>query len=123
MDDWNQAFNSFQNAVNYDPNNHEYRQSMDSAHYQMQQANRVNWYKILGIDRHEHNKRVIKKAYKRMALKWHPDKHQQSKGHERKKAQDMFLKVGEAMEIISDPHLRQRYDHGEDHPKKNRGGW
>eukprot|EP00937_MAST-01D_sp_MAST-1D-sp2_P003082 g3082.t1 len=66
------------------------------------------------------SKRVIKKAYKKMALKWHPDKHQNEPAHKRKKAKEMFMRVGEAYEIISDWDLRRRFDHGEDHPKKRR---
>ena len=81
----------------------------------------MNWYKVLGIARHERNKRTIKRAYKKMALKWHPDKHQSKSPPEKQKAKEMFMKVGEAFEIISDPDLRRRYDHGEDHPKKRRG--
>ena len=55
-----------------------------------------------------------------MALKWHPDKHQNADALQKKKAKEMFMKVGEAFEIISDDELRSRYDNGEDHPKKRR---
>ena len=47
-----------------------------SAQQRVHRMNRVNWYEILGIQPHEYNRRVIKRAYKKMALKWHPDKHQ-----------------------------------------------
>ncbi len=48
-----------------------------------------NYYDILGIAKGA-SENDIKRAYKKLALKWHPDKH---KGKEKEKAQQMFQKV------------------------------
>lgn len=48
----------------------------------------------------------IKKAYKKSALKWHPDKHNQDTEDEKVTADKMFKDIGEAYSILSDPQKR-----------------
>ena len=68
----------------------------------------VNYYSILGISR-DSTKDDIKKAYHRCALKYHPDKNKQDN------AEEMFKKVVEAYEVLSDPYKKQRYDNSVKH--------
>ena len=64
-------------------------------------------YVILGLDPCvEVDQNDIKKAYKKKALEWHPDK---NVGNE-EFASGMFKKVGEAYEVLSDPQKRAVYD-------------
>jgi len=46
----------------------------------------------------------IKKAYRRLALMWHPDKSQE------KEAAERFRELAEAYEVLGDPHRRKQYD-------------
>ena len=46
-----------------------------------------------------------------MALKWHPDRNQQSE-EQKQKADKMFKDVNEAYKVLSDPNERRRYDMG-----------
>lgn len=69
-----------------------------------------DYYKILGISKSA-NDDEIKKAYKKAALKWHPDRNKDNETTAKKKFQD----VGEAFEVLSDKNKRTIYDqYGED---------
>ena len=65
------------------------------------------------------NAKEIKKAYRELALQWHPDKHE---GEEEKaKAHIEFQKIAEAYEVLSDDEKRGKYDRGEE-VEPNQGG-
>lgn len=67
-----------------------------------------DYYKILGITSGS-NEDEIKKAYRRMALKFHPDKNKDPN------AEEKFKEIAEAYEVLSDPKKRVIYDqYGED---------
>ncbi len=63
-----------------------------------------DYYEILGISRNA-DIREIKKAYRNLALKYHPDRNQGSK-----EAEEKFKEAAEAYSILSDPAKRKRYD-------------
>ena len=70
-----------------------------------------DYYEVLGVERDASND-SIKKAYRKLALKWHPDRHQ---GDERERAETKFKEISEAYEVLSDPEKRGKYDRfGED---------
>mmetsp|Transcript_4552 Transcript_4552/g.9419 ORF Transcript_4552/g.9419 Transcript_4552/m.9419 type:complete len:136 (-) Transcript_4552:884-1291(-) len=53
----------------------------------------------------------IRRAYKKMALKWHPDKHQ---GDDKEEAEKNFKDVNEAFSVLSDRQKKEQYDSGVD---------
>jgi curved DNA-binding protein len=63
-----------------------------------------DYYKTLGIEKSA-SADDIKKAYRKLALKWHPDKNPDNKS-----AEDKFKKINEAYAVLSDPEKRQEYD-------------
>ena len=63
-----------------------------------------DYYKILGVSKNASDA-DIKKAYRKLAMKYHPD---HSKGD--KHAEEMFKKVSEAYAVLSDKEKRQQYD-------------
>ena len=62
-------------------------------------------YKRLGINKNASDEE-IKKAYKKAALKWHPDRNT----HQKELATENFKKISEAYEILSDPKKKNIYD-------------
>jgi len=64
-----------------------------------------NYYDILGIPR-DATEDQVKKAYRKLALKWHPDKNLER----RELAETNFKRLAEAYEVLSDPKKRQVYD-------------
>ncbi|XP_059178732.1 dnaJ homolog subfamily B member 9-like [Physella acuta] len=74
-----------------------------------------DYYKILGVRKSASDKE-IKKAFRKLALKYHPDKNKE------KGAEEKFLKIGKAYEILSDPEKRKQYDmNGDDSFNANSG--
>ncbi|KAF8399399.1 hypothetical protein HHK36_015263 [Tetracentron sinense] len=65
----------------------------------------VDYYNILKVGRNA-NEDDLKKAYKRLAMRWHPDKNPSNK----KEAEAKFKQISEAYDVLSDPQKRQIYD-------------
>ncbi len=65
-----------------------------------------DYYKILGVSK-DSSAEEIKKAYRKLALKWHPDRCTPDKKDE---AQKKFQEIGEAFEVLSDPEKKRVYD-------------
>ncbi|PSR95342.1 DnaJ subfamily B member like [Actinidia chinensis var. chinensis] len=65
----------------------------------------VDYYKILQVDRNASDE-DLKKSYRKLAMKWHPDKNPNNK----KDAEAKFKQISEAYEVLSDPQKRAIYD-------------
>jgi curved DNA-binding protein len=63
-----------------------------------------DYYKVLGIEKNASDDE-IKKAYRKLAMKYHPDKNQGKKSAENK-----FKDISEAYEVLHDPEKRSKYD-------------
>ncbi len=63
-----------------------------------------DYYKILGVAKTA-TADDIKKAYRKLAVKYHPDKNQGDKA-----AEEKFKEIGEAHEVLEDPEKRKKYD-------------
>ena len=68
-----------------------------------------DYYDILGIDRNA-TENDIKKAFKKLSLKYHPDRHANDSEEEKKEAEEKFKEINEAYSILSDKEKKQYYD-------------
>jgi DnaJ-class molecular chaperone len=66
------------------------------------------FYDILGVPKGTTDANVLKKAYKKQAMRWHPDKCKDPKDEEKYKQK--FQRIGEAYTVLSDEKKRQIYD-------------
>ena len=103
--DWNKA-------KELDPENKEILTSLRDAQRALKKAERKDWYKILEISPNASDS-DIKKAYRVQALKWHPDKHNETP-ESYAAAEARFKDITEANTVLSDPKARRRFDAGED---------
>lgn len=63
-----------------------------------------DYYEVLGVERSA-NDDALKKAYRKLAIQYHPDKNPGDK-----EAEEKFKEIAEAYDVLSDPQKRQRYD-------------
>lgn len=66
----------------------------------------TDYYKVLGVDRNA-SPEDIKKAYKKLAIKYHPDKWAKASKEEQQKAEQKFKEINEAYEAITNPSSKQ----------------
>src|SRR5437763_4151688 len=69
-------------------------------------AARPDYYKVLGVGKGASDEE-IKKAYRKLARKYHPD---QNAGD--KQAEERFKEISQAYDVLSDPEKRKAYDRG-----------
>jgi DnaJ-class molecular chaperone len=70
------------------------------------EASQKDYYKILGLTK-KANDDEIKKAYKKLAMKWHPDRNSTGTEEEKTKADKMFKEINEAYTVLSDKEKRR----------------
>ena len=76
-----------------------------------------DYYQVLGVERGADGK-AIKRAYRRLAIQFHPDKNPGDK-----RAEDRFKEINEAYEVLGDPAKRAKYDRlGASYQDWQRGG-
>lgn len=129
-DMFDEAMKDFRTALEKDEGFARAKEGMAKAQKLQKQAGKRDYYKILGVKRSA-TKKEISKAYKKLALEWHPDKFQDEE--EKKVAEKKFMDIASAKEVLSDPELRQKYDAGDDpldpengggdHPFRQNGGF
>ncbi|KAI8067571.1 hypothetical protein BC940DRAFT_257038 [Gongronella butleri] len=105
---YEEATRDYKRLVDTDAGNREYRNLLRKAEIELKKSQRKDYYKILGVSR-DAGESEIKKAYRKLALQYHPDKNAGDA-----KAEARFKEVNDAYSILSDPQKKARFDSGAD---------
>ncbi|KAI5465495.1 hypothetical protein BGZ63DRAFT_349178 [Mariannaea sp. PMI_226] len=105
---WEEAVQEWKAIHELDPEDRSVLKEIRKAELEVKKAQRKDYYKIMGVDKNA-DAGEIKRAYRKMAVKLHPDKNP-GDPH----AEDKFKDMQEAYETLSDPEKRARYDNGDD---------
>ncbi|KAI9260221.1 hypothetical protein BY458DRAFT_516538 [Sporodiniella umbellata] len=105
---YEEAVKDYQKLIEVDGSNREYQSLLRKAELELKKSQRKDYYKVLGLTKTA-TETEIKKAYRKLALQYHPDK---NAGDE--KAEVRFKEIGEAYAILSDAEKKARYDSGVD---------
>ena len=68
-------------------------------------------YEVLQLTRDEATAKNIKKSYRKLSLKYHPDKNKESN------AEEKFIQISKAAEVLGDESQKELYDYYLDHPR------
>lgn len=116
-EDWEGAVQDLKEAAQKSPQDMNIRESLMKAEKALKMSKRKDWYKILGVSKTAAISE-IKRAYKKLALQWHPDKNVEN----REEAEEKFREIAAAYEVLGDEDKRVRYDRGEDMEDMGMGG-
>lgn len=113
------AIHDYQAALEIEEHNQRAREGLEKARKLQKQSERRDYYKILGVKRTATKQEVVK-AYRKAAMKWHPDNFRDD---EKKIAEKKFIDIAAAKEVLTDPEKRRQFDSGEDplDPEGNHG--
>jgi DnaJ family protein C protein 3 len=120
QEEWDPAAEAFRAILEIEQQHRGAHEGLQKIERLKKMASRKDYYKILGVPRTATG-REIKKAYKKLALQYHPDKNVENKDE----AEAKFRDVAEAHEVLTNDELRQRFDNGEDieaTPQQGPGG-
>jgi DnaJ family protein C protein 3 len=106
------AISSLNTAKEHHPGVHQINQLLQDAQIKLRQSKTKDYYKVLGVTR-DADELQIKSAYRKMIKLHHPDKARKS-GISKEDAEKKMASINEAYEVLSDPELKSRYDHGDD---------
>jgi len=110
-EEYEEAIRYFQKAV--DAGDRSAHSGLENAKRLDKMAKRKDYYKILGVEKTAAS-HDIKQAFRKLAMKYHPDKVKTTDEKEKQKIHEMYLDINSAHETLSDPDKRAKYDRGED---------
>ncbi|KAM4608554.1 dnaJ homolog subfamily C [Polymixia lowei] len=118
---YEEAIKDYETAGQHSENDRQVKEGLERAQRLLKQSHKRDYYKILGVKRTAQKKEIIK-AYRKLAQQWHPDNFQNPE--DKKKAEKKFIDIAQAKEVLTNPEMRTKFDHGEDpmDPESQQGG-
>lgn len=116
-----EAIREYSKVKEFAPQTPGLREKLKAAQLELKKSKRKDLYKILEVDKGA-GPSMIKTAYRKRAVQWHPDKHANSDEATQKEAEAKFKEIGEAYAILSDPKKKEMYDSGMDVEEIEQGG-
>ncbi|KAJ5774413.1 hypothetical protein N7457_009309 [Penicillium paradoxum] len=107
-DNWEEAVRDYKSVAENSPGERGIAEEIRRAEFELKKSQRKDYYKILGVGK-DASDQEIKKAYRRLAIQYHPDKNRDGEAGDEK-----FKEIGEAYETLIDSQKRAAYDNGDD---------
>lgn len=126
-EDWDAAMATLNTAKEHHPSSQKVADLLHKASVGLKRSKSKDYYKVLGVST-DADDRAIKRAYRSMTRKYHPDKMAAREGSEggmnKEQAEKKMAEINEAYEVLRDPELRARFDRGDDpnNPEQQQGG-
>jgi DnaJ family protein C protein 7 len=109
---YDEARYDYQKVKESEPDNKEVVKLLEEAKKEEKKAKKRDYYQILGVGK-EASQDEIRRAYKKLALKWHPDRNNTSE-EQKKMAEKTFRDINDAYSVLSDTQKKQQFDMGSD---------
>jgi len=109
---YEEAKYDFQKVKETEPGNRDVLKLLEDAKKEEKIAKKRDYYKILDLQPNA-DEQQIRRAYKKLALKWHPDRNTESE-ESKKLAEKEFRNINDAYSVLSDAKKKQQYDSGID---------
>ncbi|KAJ3136556.1 DnaJ sub C member 3 [Physocladia obscura] len=110
-DEFEEAVRDFENARNVNQQDRRILEAYEKAKRLLEQSKKKDYYKVLEVPRLA-SKKEIKKAYRKLAQQWHPDKYVGELTKDQ--VLEKMSAINEAYEVLSDDEKRQQFDNGVD---------
>lgn len=109
---YEEAKYDFQRVKDNEPTNRDVSRMLEEAKKEESKAKKRDYYEILGVSKNA-DENEIRKSYKKLALKYHPDRNNESE-EDKQMAEKKFRDISDAYTVLSDPKKKQSYDAGMD---------
>lgn len=111
-DEFDAAIATLNEAKEHHPESRKVQTLLQEASTLLKRSKQKDYYKVLGVGR-DADERDIKKAFRKLTLKFHPDK-AAAQNITPEDAQKKMAAINEAYEVLGDPELKARFDRGDD---------
>ena len=105
-----QAKDDLKKVLELDPLNKEAISLLDDIQKEERMSKKRDFYKLLNVNKFS-SQDEIRRNFKKLVIKWHPDKNNQSE-EQKEYAEKMFKDINEAYSILSDEKKKRIYDNG-----------